>query len=80
VVVDERENVLGSYWSSTYETIWGESLPIILHLSGNSYGTRMDSTDGVYSQNGYQFQYGDDGIKLVGGERSEMANIRCIRR
>ena len=42
-------------------------------------GQRMDGTDGVYNTDRYTWQYDDAGLELVGGEETEMANVRCIR-
>lgn len=79
VMVESRSDILGAYWTSTYEDIWG-ARPIVLHLGGNSSGYRLDSTDGSYSEESRKFQYGENGLELVGGEETEIANVRCIRR
>ena len=39
----------------------------------------MDGTDGAYTESTYKWQYGENGLELVGGEETEMANVRCIR-
>lgn len=33
----------------------------------------------VYDYDRYTWQYDDTGLELVGGEVSELANVRCIR-
>ncbi len=76
IMIEARTDFLGAYWSSTYEDIWW-TRPVVLHLGTRS---RMDGTDGVYRENSYKFQYGENGLELVGGEETEMANVRCIRR
>lgn len=76
IMIESRSDMLGAYWSSTYEDIWW-TRPIILHIWTRSH---IDGTDGVYRENAYKFQYGENGLELVGGEESEMANVRCIRR
>lgn len=80
VMVESKDSILGSYWSSTREDIYGVR-PIVLHL-GMSYrnGSYMDGTSGAYATEKYTWQYDDNGLELVGGEVSELANVRCIRR
>lgn len=79
IMVESRDSVLGAYWSSTYDNIYG-ARPTILHLGANYRGYRMDGTDGAYQEESYKWQYGETGLELVGGEETEMANVRCIRR
>ncbi len=79
IMVTARENVLGAYWTSTYEDIWGYR-PVVLHLGATYLGYRIDGTEWVYKEETRTFQYGENGLELVGGEESEMANVRCIRR
>lgn len=79
IMVTAREDVLGSYWTSTYEDIWG-TRPVVLHLGSTYSGYRMDGTDGSYREETRTFQYGENGLEIVGGEEAEIANVRCIRR
>lgn len=78
IMVESRVNVTGSYWTSTKEDIYGLR-NIIVHLGTSYGGRRMDGTDGIYNSDKYTWQYDDAGLELVGGEVSEMANLRCIR-
>lgn len=78
IMVEARENVGGAYWTSTKEDIYGLR-NIVLHLGTVYAGQRMDGTDGVYNTDRYTWQYDDAGLELVGGEETEMANVRCIR-
>ncbi len=79
MMVESRTGVRGAYWSSTRENIYGNR-QIVLHLGANYYGSSIDGTDGVYVEPKYTWQYEESGLELVGGEESEMANVRCIRR
>lgn len=78
LMVESRTGVAGSYWTSTKEDIYGLR-NIVLHLGTIYSGYRMDGTDGVYDYEKYTWQYDDAGLELVGGEVTEMANVRCIR-
>ncbi len=78
IMVESRVNVTGSYWTSTKEDIYGLR-NIVVHLGTSYGGRRMDGTDGVNTYDKYTWQYDDAGLELVGGEVSEMANLRCIR-
>ncbi len=78
IMVESRTNVAGAYWTSTKEDIYGVR-NIVLHLGTSYAGYRMDGTDGVYNYDKYTWQYDDAGLELVGGEVTEMANVRCIR-
>jgi hypothetical protein len=77
-MVESRLEVVGSYWTSTKEDIYGLR-NIVLHLGSSYGGRRMDGTDGVYTVEKSTWQYDDAGLELVGGEVTEMANVRCIR-
>jgi hypothetical protein len=78
IMVESRLDVVGSYWTSTKEDIYGLR-NIVLHLGTRYGGSRMDGTDGVYTVEKNTWQYDDAGLELVGGEITEMANVRCIR-
>jgi hypothetical protein len=77
-MVESRVDVVGSYWTSTKEDIYGLR-NIVLHLGARYGGSRIDGTDGVYTVEKNTWQYDDAGLELVGGEVTEMANVRCIR-
>lgn len=78
IMVESRTQVTGAYWTSTKENIYGLR-NIVLHLWSVSSGRRMDGTEGVYNTEKYTWQYDDAGLELIGGEQTEMANVRCIR-
>lgn len=73
-----RQNIMGSYWSSTVEDIYGNR-PIVFHISSAFGNTRLDSTDPTNTETGYSWQRTDTGLELVPSENTEIANVRCIR-
>jgi len=75
VTVDARVDVGGAYWTSTTAT----DTPIVLHLGSNYAGYRTDGTDILTRQQQYRWQYGEEGLELVPGVASELANVRCIK-
>jgi len=78
IMIESRLGVAGAYWTSTKEDIYGLR-NIVMHLSSSYAGYRMDGTDGVWTTEKSTWQYDDAGLELVGGEVTEMANVRCIR-
>lgn len=75
VLYSSTENVLGSYWTSTREDIYGIH-PIVLHLRSS----RMSYTEPAYQETQNLASYGDDEIEMLAGEVAEIANVRCIRK
>lgn len=77
-MVESRVDVSGAYWTSTRIDVYG-TRNVVLHLGSTYAGQRMEGTDPTYDYEKSTWQYDEAGLELVGGEVSEMANVRCIR-
>lgn len=79
VRIEGRNDVAGSYWTSTY-SYNGGYFPMMMKLGNVYQNVRMDGTYYGYNNYGYNWQYTDTGLELIGGTSTDLANVRCIRK
>lgn len=79
VRIEGRNNVAGSYWTSSY-SYNGGYVPMLMNLGAVYQNYRLDTTGNTYNNSGYDWQYGNNWLELVAGNSTDIANVRCIRK